>query len=129
MGTRKVTIEDFMLPEFRGQNPDDYEFRGDGKIVRKDRWESGFRRIAALVTGNSRAEYEIEEIVTVVGRMVEEIPTMPEPCESCDGNGYTMKYFDAGDHFGGSSAPGSEWEKVCCAECNGSGKIARHPAR
>ena len=25
---RKVTLDDFIMPEFHGQNPDDYEFRG-----------------------------------------------------------------------------------------------------
>ena len=45
---RKVTLEDFIMPEYRGKNPDDYEFRGDGKIVRKDRWETGIHRIHTI---------------------------------------------------------------------------------
>ena len=39
--TRMVTEEDFRMPEFRGAKVEDYEFRKDGKIVRKDRWERG----------------------------------------------------------------------------------------
>lgn len=43
--SRKVSIEDFIKLEFRGKNPDDYEFRADGKIVRKDRWENAIHDI------------------------------------------------------------------------------------
>ena len=35
--TRTVTEEDFRMPEFRGAKVEDYKFRKDGKIVRKDR--------------------------------------------------------------------------------------------
>ena len=37
--TREVTEADFRMPEFKDAEPKDYEFRADGKIVRKDRWE------------------------------------------------------------------------------------------
>lgn len=59
---RQVTERDFRLPEFRDANPDDYEFRGDGKIVRKDRWETGIHRIKNLIDPHSK-EFEIDELV------------------------------------------------------------------
>ena len=61
--TKKVTERDFRMPEFRDANPEDYEFRGDGKIVRKDRWETGIRRIASIFNNYN---FEIEEIVEAV---------------------------------------------------------------
>lgn len=62
--TRKVTERDFRKEEFMDANPDDYEFRGDGKIVRKDRWETGIRRIA-IILGIIR-EWEISDVVDKV---------------------------------------------------------------
>jgi hypothetical protein len=35
-------------------------------------------------------------------------------CKKCMDKGYIEKYFDAGDHFGGGSAPGSEWRRYQC---------------
>lgn len=46
---RKVTLDDFIIPEYRGKNPEDYEFRHDGKIVRKDRWETGIHKIHTML--------------------------------------------------------------------------------
>ncbi len=40
----------------------EHEVRGDGARVRKDRWETGVRRIVALIWGN-RFEFEIDEVV------------------------------------------------------------------
>ena len=62
---RKVTEQDFRMPEFRGADPNDYEFRGDGKIVRKDRWETGIRKIASIVF-HPRHDFEIENVVEEV---------------------------------------------------------------
>lgn len=61
---RKVTERDFRKEEFMNADPDDYEFRDDGKIVRKDRWETGIRRIVARV-GILR-EWEISDVVDKV---------------------------------------------------------------
>ena len=61
----KVTELDFRLPEFRDANPNDYEFRRDGKIVRKDRWERAVHSIQQLVLPGAR-EFEIEEVVAAV---------------------------------------------------------------
>lgn len=43
-------------------------------------------------------------------------------CRKCGGTGEVIYYFDAGDHFGGSPAPGSGWAvepySVCRKKCN-----------
>ena len=44
-------------------------------------------------------------------------------CKACDGRGYTEYYHDAGDHFGGGSAPFSEWVQEPCKACKSTGKI------
>jgi hypothetical protein len=76
---RKVTIEDFIMPEFRGKNPDDYEFREDGKIVRKDRWERGIHRIHTLLMQAgvmpTQNEFEISDVVIAVENLLEEDKT------------------------------------------------------
>jgi len=36
---RSVTENNFRKEEFKGKDPLGYEFREDGAIVRKDRWE------------------------------------------------------------------------------------------
>lgn len=41
---RQVAELDFRLPEFRDAKVEDYEFREDGKLVRKDRWESAVHK-------------------------------------------------------------------------------------
>lgn len=65
---KQATITDFMYPEFRGQNPEDYEVRPDGKCVRKDRWEMGIRRIHSIF-GDGRTQFEIEEVVAAVASL------------------------------------------------------------
>ena len=73
---REVTEQDFRMPEFRGKDPKDYEFRsGDGKVVRKDRWETGIFRIRDAL-GDERREFEIDDIVKAVKAIVS---TFPEP--------------------------------------------------
>ena len=62
MSEEEVTADDFIMPEFRNANPKNYERRGDGKIVRKDRWETGLRNIATIV-GMGRSEFEISQVV------------------------------------------------------------------
>ena len=62
---RDVTEQDFRMPEFRGADPKDYEFRADGKVVRKDRWENGIHSIRCAL-GDCRREFEISEIVAAV---------------------------------------------------------------
>lgn len=43
----------------------DFEIRADGKVVRKDRFEVGFRNIVSIMVG-PRAEWEVSEIVEMV---------------------------------------------------------------
>lgn len=68
-GRRVVTERDLRMPEFRDANVEDLEFREDGKIVRKDRWERGIRSIRYAL-GDNRAEFEIEDIVAAVRALV-----------------------------------------------------------
>lgn len=67
---RKVTFDDFIMPEYRGKNPEDYEFREDGKIVRKDRWERGIHKIHNILMEAGvmpdQSEFEIDDVVNAV---------------------------------------------------------------
>lgn len=66
--TKRVMPED--LPrKLRGHNPNDYEFRHDGSLVRKDRWEHAFRRIAKILDMN-QVDISIDDVVSEVGSMV-----------------------------------------------------------
>lgn len=65
---REVTERDFRMPEFRDAKPEEYEFRRDGKIVRKDRWERGILAIHAIVGPRGR-EFEIADVVVEVERL------------------------------------------------------------
>ncbi|ENZ1687435.1 hypothetical protein [Pseudomonas aeruginosa] len=66
---REVTELDFRRPEFRDAKVEDYEFRQDGALVRKDRWERGVRAIVAAL-GWSRRDFEVEDVVSEVERHV-----------------------------------------------------------
>lgn len=59
---RQVTELDFRMPEFRNAKAEDYEFREDGKLVRKDRWENGIHTIRAII-GHDGREFEIDDVV------------------------------------------------------------------
>ena len=73
--SRTVTEQDFRMPEFRGKDPKDYEFRADGKVVRKDRWETAIHSIRDAL-GDNRHEFVVLHIVDAVRAMV---ATIPEP--------------------------------------------------
>lgn len=75
MDHKRVIESDFRKPEFRHADPEDYEFRKDGAIVRKDRWERGIRKIAARITDDAR-EFEISNLVDVVEWLLDKIPDM-----------------------------------------------------
>ncbi len=68
---RTVTESDLRMPEFRNAKPEDLEFREDGKLVRKDRWEDGIRRIASII-GWDRREFEVSDVVEEVRRLKKE---------------------------------------------------------
>lgn len=68
MNSRIVTEKDFRKDEFINANPEDYEFMDDGRIVRKDRWEMGIRRIAHLLDmGN---DWDITDVIQRVDDFV-----------------------------------------------------------
>lgn len=68
---REVTERDMRDPKYGMGEPHEFEFRGDGAIVRKDRWEMGIRRIAHVVGGLARREFEIADIVKRVEDMAD----------------------------------------------------------
>lgn len=61
---RQVTERDFRLPEFADAKVEDYEFRADGKLVRKDRWEQGMLKVASAL-GFSVRDFEIGAVISV----------------------------------------------------------------
>lgn len=82
---RDITEADLRMPEFRNAKLEDLEFRSDGKIVRKDRWENGIHRIRRAL-GDRRREFEIDDVVQAVNALVATFPDLPEEDESdCDG--------------------------------------------
>ena len=64
MAERDVTEFDLRAEEFKRRDikPEDYEFRSDGKIVRKDRWINAIHRIQGIV-GPAGHEFEIDDVV------------------------------------------------------------------
>jgi len=69
MSKEQVTERDIRLPEFKDAKLEDLEFRGDGRVVRKDRWESGIHSIRSIL-GDSRREFEISDVVNAVRALV-----------------------------------------------------------
>jgi hypothetical protein len=74
---REVTERDIRMPEFRDAKLEDLEFRSDGKIVRKDRWETGIHCIRSAL-GDCRREFEIDDIVRAVEALVDTVPPPPD---------------------------------------------------
>lgn len=70
MTNREVTEQDFRMPEYRDAKPEDYEFRADGKLVRKDRWERGIRSIVGIL-GMSRDDFEVDDVINHVKVLIE----------------------------------------------------------
>lgn len=64
---RQVTERDFRQPELRDAKVEDYEFREDGALVRKDRWQTGMYMVASIM-GMSRS-FEIGAVVDSVRQM------------------------------------------------------------
>lgn len=62
---RIVTEADFRKPEFLDAKIEDYEFRSDGKLVRKDRWEKAVMSLSEIV-GLSTRDFEIEALIVAV---------------------------------------------------------------
>lgn len=83
---REVTERDIRMPEFRDAKLEDLEFRGDGKIVRKDRWETGIRNIRSAL-GDWRREFEIDDVVQAVEALIATFPDLPDEEEESDCDG------------------------------------------
>jgi hypothetical protein len=90
---RKVTEQDFRKPEFRNKDPEDYEFRADGKIVRKDRWETGIHRIVSAL-GMDVREFEIDDVVYAVKTLVNQYPDREDPDDYEEDGGNSENWDD-----------------------------------
>lgn len=60
-----VTENDFRMPQYRDEKVEDYEFRADGALVRKDRWVTAIYEIVSIM-GISTREFEISDVVDAV---------------------------------------------------------------
>lgn len=63
--SREVMERDLRAPAYREGAPNEYEFRSDGAIVRKDRFQTGMRDIAAIVFGCGN-DYEIADVIKAI---------------------------------------------------------------
>lgn len=80
---REVTERDFRMPEYKDAKPEDYEFSGDGQLVRKDRWATAVGSIRHLVGIDGRS-YEIQEVVDAVARLTDTYGRWRAPGEAGD---------------------------------------------
>jgi hypothetical protein len=74
MSKEQVTERDIRMPEFKDAELDDLEFRADGKVVRKDRWENAIHSIRYAL-GDTRREFEISDVISAVRALVATIET------------------------------------------------------
>jgi hypothetical protein len=65
--TREVTEQDFRKEEYLNAKPEDYEFREDGALVRKDRFEVGIKTIAVRL---GFRDFEISEILEKIDELI-----------------------------------------------------------
>lgn len=76
-----VTERDLRAPEWRDCDPAELEWRQDGTLARRDRWERGIREIAGIVGVDPRANWEIADVVALVKELVaktEAGPALPK---------------------------------------------------
>lgn len=71
MNTTEVTERDFRMPEFWDAKPEDYERREDGRIVRKDRWETTVRAIATAIGVGAREGFECDVLLFWVKNLIQ----------------------------------------------------------
>lgn len=83
--SRTVTEQDFRMPDFRDAKPEDYEFRSDGKLVRKDRWERGIGSIR-LIVGVDGREFEIPDVVEAVRKLAQDSLDLTEEVNKAAGD-------------------------------------------
>lgn len=95
---RAVTENDFRMPEYRGEKPEDYEFNANGIPVRKDRWYTAIQEIRCMVGVNGRA-YEIRDVIDAVQALsareahwMEYAEHSPDP--GCVGDRVDIKLFN-----------------------------------
>lgn len=67
---RPVTERDLRRPEFMDCEPADLEWRQDGTLARKDRWEQGIRQIAGIVGMDPRKGFEVADVIAKVREVV-----------------------------------------------------------
>jgi hypothetical protein len=89
--TRAVTERDFRMPEFKDAKAEDYEFRADGKLVRKDRWEKSMHKIVSVLGMNNRS-FECCDVIFAIERLVNNLPTLCQEC-GCEITGKEMVDF------------------------------------
>lgn len=89
--SREVKERDIRMPEFKDAKLEDLEFRDDGAIVRKDRWERTVRNIACTLIG-SRSKFECEDIERAVLDLVG-----PEWCKLPLHQDFDDDYYPASD--------------------------------
>lgn len=81
---RQVTEIDLRDPKFpQHTKPEDYEFRDDGAIVRKDRWEMGIQSIRCIV-GFVGRDWEIADVVNAVRKLTGNQHDSDEPISLAD---------------------------------------------
>jgi len=66
---RKVTEIDFRKDEFKDSKVEDYEFREDGAVVRKDRWKNAIHKIKNKLF-SCRGDFEIEDVISEVEKLI-----------------------------------------------------------
>jgi hypothetical protein len=74
---KQVTEFDFRKPEFMHSKVEDYEFREDGKIVRKDRFRRGIFEIVTAL-GMDVRNFETYDVVNAVQALVNQYPDREE---------------------------------------------------
>lgn len=95
-----ISIFDLIPPEFHNKNLDDYEKRGDGKIVRKDRWEMAIRSIQIFLRDmniwkTSNNEFEIADVVREVkANLIQWHVFDPEELEDIERGKYLVTAID-----------------------------------
>ena len=99
---RPVTEADFRQPEFRAAKVEDYEFRDDGRIVRKNRWIEAVHDIKSLVLDDDARDFEIDEVISAVKKLVGEATNTNEIENNDDWNlltSYTNSFPYESDRF------------------------------
>ena len=78
-----VTEFDFRKPEFMHSKVEDYEFREDGKIVRKDRFRRAIFDIVSIL-GMDSFDFETIDVTNAVYGLVNQYPDREDPEEFDD---------------------------------------------